>query len=292
MTWVVTGAGGQLGSVLFRELVKAGHSPIGLVSPAGPEPAGGRVVRVDLTDIVAVAAAIEAASPRHIIHTAAIAGVATALADPARARRVNVVATGDLARLAMRLGARFVFTSTDMVFNGEEAPYAEAHQPSPLSLYGRTKLEGELAARSNPNALIVRLPLLYGEPAVARASTFLSQIAALRGGAPLPLFVDEFRTPLSLEDAALALVRVAESDRAGVIHVAGPERLSRMDMGRLLAEALGVTDPELRAVRRSDVPAAEPRARDLSLDDAEYRRAFGAPAGRSMRDALRAAAGA
>lgn len=289
MTWVVTGAGGQLGSVIFRELLKRGKNPLGLVSPSGPAPAGGRTVRVDLGDIVAVTSAIEAVAARCIVHTAAVSSVAAALPDPGRARRINVVATGDLARLSMRLGARFVYTSTDMVFDGEGAPYAEAHEPSPLSVYGRSKLEGELAARNNPNALIVRLPLLYGKPAVTRESTFVAQVRALRAGAPLSLFTDEYRTPLSLEDAAESVLLAAESDRAGLLHLAGPERLSRMDMGRLLAERLGVSGAELRAIRREDALAAEPRPRDLSLDDAEFRRAFGVPAGRSMRDALRAA---
>jgi dTDP-4-dehydrorhamnose reductase len=249
----------------------------------------GRVVPVDLTDIVTVAAIIERARARYIVHTAAISSVAGALVDPGRTRRTNVVTTGDLARLAMRLGARFVYTSTDMVFDGESAPYNETQEPSPLSMYGRSKLEGELAARNNPNALVMRLPLLYGKPAVARGSTFLSQVRALRSGAPLSLFTDEYRTPLSLEDAAAAILLAAQSDRAGYLHVAGPERLSRMDMGRLLAERLGVLDPDLRSLRRADAPAPEPRARDLSLDDSEYRRAFGGAAGRSMRDALRAA---
>jgi dTDP-4-dehydrorhamnose reductase len=244
---------------------------------------------VDLTDAAALAAAIEQIAPRYIVHTAAISSVAGVLADPARARRVNVVATGDLARLAMRSGARFVYTSTDMVFDGESAPYTETHEPSPLSMYGRSKLEGELAARNNPNALVLRLPLLYGKPAVTRDSTFVSQVRALRGGAPLSLFTDEYRTPLWLDDAAAAVLLAAESDRIGCLHVAGPERLSRLDMGRLLAERLGVSRPELRPVLRADVPAPEPRARDLSLDDAEYRRAFGAPAGRPMRAALEAA---
>jgi dTDP-4-dehydrorhamnose reductase len=289
MTWIVTGAGGQLGSVIFRELVRRGESPMGLVSPGGPAPAGAGVVPVDLTDVVAVAAVFEQSAPRYIVHTAAISSVAGALADPGRTRRINVVATGELARLALRIGARFIYTSTDMVFDGESAPYAEAHEPSPLSMYGRSKLEGELAARNDPNALVIRLPLLYGKPAVARETTFVSQVRALTAGAPLSLFTDEYRTPLWLDDAARAILLAAQSDRVGCLHLAGPERLSRLDMGRLLAERLGVSRPDLRPVRRADVPAAEPRARDLSLDDSEYRRAFGAAAGRTMKDALQAA---
>jgi dTDP-4-dehydrorhamnose reductase len=286
MTFVVTGAGGQLGSVIFRELVQRGQDPLGLVSPSGPAPAIGRCVRVDLTDVLAVTAAIESADAHVIIHTAAVASVAAAFDDPARARRVNATATYDLASLAMRIGARFVYISTDMVFDGERAPYREDDATGPLSAYGRTKLEGEAAARNNPDALILRLSLLYGVPAVERETTFVGQARALRRGEPLTLFSDEFRTPLALEDAASAVIRCAESSLSGVLHVAGPERLSRLDMGRLLASRLDVTNANLCPVSRMGTPTLEPRAFDLCLDCATYVDAFGVPAGRMMADAL------
>jgi dTDP-4-dehydrorhamnose reductase len=292
MTWVVTGAGGQLGSAIVDALVRAGERVLGLGSPSGPLPRGAASLRVDLDDVVAVTDAIQqglaGARCRYVVHTAALSSVAGCLADPALARRMNSVATGDLARLAMRLGAHFVYTSTDMVFDGEGAPYAESAEPSPLSAYGRSKLEGEAAARNDPTASVVRLPLLYGLPSVDRKTTFRDQVAAIRRGEPLTLFEDEYRTPLSLRDAATAVIRITESSHSGVLHVAGPERLSRLDMGRKLAARLGVLNAELRAASRLDTAAPEPRARDLSLDGSEYERRFG-PAGRPMDEVLASA---
>jgi dTDP-4-dehydrorhamnose reductase len=286
MTWLVTGAGGQVGSVLLRLLTFRQEPAIGVVSPTGPAPEGARCERLDLADERAVAALLERYQPRVIVHVAALASVAAAAQDPAAAHRMNAVVTEHLARLAHEHAARFVYTSTDMVFDGERAPYAEHDAPEPGTAYGRSKLAGERATLSFPEHAVVRLPLLYGVPGVSRQTTFLDQMAALRAERPLSLFEDEWRTPLWLADAARALVRIAHSSEAGVLHLAGPERLSRLQMGRLLAEALGIASPAIQAIDRGGVPALEARPRDLSLSAARYTKVFGEAPGRRMADAV------
>lgn len=282
--WLVTGVSGQLGSVLSKHLADASEPTVGVASPTGPLPSSGTdVVRLDITDTAAVEDLVARRRPEYVIHAAAISGLAAAHADPERARRVNVLATQRLCDASVRIGARAIYVSTDMVFDGESAPYDESSQPAPVSAYGRSKLEGERAAFAAGGALVVRLPLMYGMPAVARSTTFVEQVRALRERRPLRLFHDEYRTPLSLEDAAARLVDAARSDLTGTIHAGGPERLSRLQMGLLLAEALGVVDPVIEKVSRLDAPSPEPRARDLSLASVRC-----AASGRTMREALRA----
>ena len=116
--------------------------------------------------------------------------------------------------------------------------------------------------------------MLYGLPCTPRATTFANQIAALRRGEPLKLFTDEFRTPVWLADAALALIVLARSELSGVIHVAGPERLSRYEMVRKFAELLRIDSPKLEAVSRLSIQSAEPRPADLSLDGTRFARIF------------------
>ncbi len=285
-TWLVTGAGGQLGSVLLRNLLRSDKSALGTASLDGPLPNQGSVVRLDIGDEKAVAQTLRRVRPKVIVHAAAMANVAAVLADPERAQAINVRATSALAALSAELGARFIYVSTDMVFNGEGAPYADDATPRPLSVYGRTKLEGEAVALAVAPAAVVRVPLLYGVPAVVRPTTFLAQLGALHQGSVLTLFFDESRTPRWPEDAARALVRVAESELTGVVHVAGPERLSRAEMGRAFAAALGVTSPNIVEISRNDGAAAEPRAADLSLVSARYESVFGEPSGRPIREAL------
>jgi dTDP-4-dehydrorhamnose reductase len=290
MTVLVTGVGGQLGGVLFRKLVGDGARALGVASPSGPVPSFGESRRVELADANAVIALVRECRPRLVVHAAAISSVAGAHANEAHARGINVLATACLARATENVGGRFVFVSTDMVFDGEAAPHSESSEPRPLSAYGRSKLDGERAALGGTAALVVRLPLLYGMPATPRPTTFASQVQALREGKPLNLFHDEFRTPLWLEDAATVLVRCAESELTGIVHAGGRERWSRFDMGLVLAEVLGVTAEGVRSVSRNDAPALEPRARDLSLDSSKYEARFGVTAGRPLRDALRAMA--
>src|SRR5689334_6759415 len=144
--WLVTGASGQLGSVLSKHLADASEPTVGVASPSGPLPSSGDVVRLDLTDTAALEDLVTRLRPEYVIHAAAISGLAAAHADPERARRVNVLATQRLCDAGVRIGARVVYVSTDMVFDGESAPYDESSQPSPVSAYGRSKLEGERAA--------------------------------------------------------------------------------------------------------------------------------------------------
>jgi dTDP-4-dehydrorhamnose reductase len=161
-----------------------------------------------------------------------------------------------------------------MVFDGEHAPYREEDEPAPLSVYGRTKAEAERVALAVPGNAVVRVSLLLGPSLTGRPSFHDEQAAALRAGRPLRLFEDEWRTPLTLQAAAQALLAVVGCGYAGVLHVGGPERLSRLDMGRRLAAALGVSAAGIVPTRRADLPSPEPRPRDLSLDSSRWRALF------------------
>ncbi|MCI0681419.1 MAG: sugar nucleotide-binding protein, partial [Gemmataceae bacterium] len=105
-------------------------------------------------------------------------------------------------------------------------------------------------------------------------SFFDEQTMALRAGRPVKLFADEWRTPLALATAARALVTVAFSDVTGLLHLGGPERLTRLEMGLRLAARLGADPRLVVAVRRDDIPSPEPRPRDTSLDSSRWRSLF------------------
>jgi dTDP-4-dehydrorhamnose reductase len=196
--------------------------------------------------------------------------VAEAHARPDDAHRINVEATRTLAQAARSVGARFVFSSTDMVFDGEAAPYRETDTPRPVSHYGRTKAEAEWVAADFDDTLVVRLPLMYGFARGPRDTTFAQQVAALGEGRPLRLFTDEFRTPIWLADAAVALIALGRSDQTGIIHVAGPKRLSRYEMVEQCARLLDIRDPQLVPTSRLSIDAHEPRPADLSLDGTRF----------------------
>jgi dTDP-4-dehydrorhamnose reductase len=187
---------------------------------------------------------------------------------------VNVEGTAALAEEAEKAGARFVLVSTDLVFDGSKGSYRESDPVAPLSVYGGTKAEAEAEAAACGRHVIARASLLYGPSIVGRPSFFDEQVAALRTNRPLNLFEDEWRTPLSLAAAARALLAIAHSDFRGMIHLGGPERLSRLEMGMLLANHLGTGRQAIVRATREGASSPEPRPRDTSLDSALWRKHF------------------
>jgi len=272
--WLITGAPGQLGSHVVRQLATEGRGVTILALARQPDVGteGVAVRQAELADLDALYAVVAEFRPTHVVHLAAMTAVGDCHRQPAVAERVNIEATRVLAVAAA--GARFVFSSTDMVFDGDAAPYGEADLPRPLSHYGRTKAAAEQALADIPNTLVLRIPLMYGFPCSRRQTTFAQQIAALRAGQPLRLFSDEYRTPVWLADAARAVIGLARSGLTGVIHVSGPQRLSRYELIARCADLLGLPARHLVAISRRDIDAAEPRPADLSLDGRRFAEAF------------------
>ncbi len=284
--WLVTGASGQLGGHVLRLLdADARVARVLALAGRGAVPqAHAETARIDLRDHDALIAAVRAFAPHFVVHAGAMTAVGEAFKDPDDALRVNAAATEALAQAATACGARLVFTSTDMVFDGRLAPYDEDSPPSPPSAYGRSKVAAERLLARFPRALAVRIPLMYGHPCTPRPTTFAQQLAALSASAPLNLFIDEYRTPIWVVDAARALIGLARSGLCdaprrpatgfdGLIHVAGPERLSRMEMILRAARLLGLPTASVRGVSRLSISASEPRPADLSLKSRRFGRA-------------------
>lgn len=266
----VTGASGYLGHAVLaaagdgRAVVRAGRGD-------------GCEVALDLDRPDAAAAALRAARPAVVLHLAAMSRMADCERDPDAARRANAVAAGALAVAAREVGARFVHVSTDLVFGGDAAPYAADATPQPRSVYGRSKADGERAVL-DAGGVVVRVPLLFGPSFDGRRGATDMLRAALRDQRAVALFVDEFRTPLHVADAARLLWTIADLPAVGsVLHLAGPERVSRHELGERFRAIAGLTALEIDALPNPDPT----RPADVSLR-------ADLPAGRSL-DAMLAA---
>ena len=214
--------------------------------------------------------------PTHVLYNTALSRVRDAEDDPERAHCLNHQVPERVARWCAEHDARITFVSTDLVFGERDAPeggFSLDATPGPLHVYGRTKAAGEAAVlKAHPQgAAVVRLPLLFGPSCGAGVGASDSLLAAIDRGEHPGLFTDEFRTPLDVRDAAAATIECLRARRVvGLVHVAGPERISRFELGRRVLRAHGWSaqdiDRVLRPTTRAAAGLAEQRAGDVSLD--------------------------
>ena len=222
---------------------------------------------LDLADEKAIEDAVEKIQPGVIIHAAAWTHIDECEKDPERAFHINATATEILAELTSRLGCRLVFVSSDMVFDGETGDYKEDDDTRPINIYGKTKLMGEKFIRSVcQNYVIARSALIYGHPMTNAGSFSETMLQTLRRGKIMPLFTDQFRTPILVQNLAQALLEIAGMTVTGTIHLGGGQRVDRYTFGRRLAVLNRFSEAQCRAVSMADIPLAAPRPRDVSLN--------------------------
>lgn len=262
---LVTGASGFLGYNVALA-ARDGWEVYGVVRSHPVAIPGVHIVRADLTGRGELGRLFREIRPHAVIHTAAIPNANTCQEHPAETFRINARVPVEIAAHCGDRGVDCVFTSTDMVFDGRNAPYREDFPTSPVSAYGEQKVRAEEGMLERcPSTLVCRMPLMFGPPGPASGSFLQSMIEAVREGREISLFVDEFRTPASVEDAATGLLTALSSGVSGILHLGGPERISRYDFGVLFVAAFGVPGARLRACLQRDVPMAAPRPSDVSL---------------------------
>lgn len=265
-TLLVTGAGGFLGPTICEKAAASWDVVAALHRNRITIPRA-RVAAVNLAAYPEVRELFEQIRPDAVLHAAALSNTEYCQTHPRESEAINVDATLNLAGLAADCGVPFVFTSTDLVFDGEHAPYSEESAIGPISVYGEQKARAESGIRQrHPDAVICRIPLLLG-PRSPGAEGFLAKmLGVVQRGEKLMMFDDEVRTPVAPAVAADGLLLALHKARATTIHLGGPERITRFEIGRLGAEVAGLAVANIVPCRRGDVPMATPRPRDVSLD--------------------------
>jgi dTDP-4-dehydrorhamnose reductase len=219
-----------------------GHRPV--------RPGHWRDVHLDLAAPSAIRAVVERERP------SAVFFCAYDKSNPS----ITVDAAVTTARAAVSQHARFVLFSSDLVFDGRTGGYTEQSPSTPISTYGRMKAEAEALVRAeHAGALVLRTSLLVGESGIMLRPEY--ECESLVRGQSVDLYRDEWRSPTHVDDVARASWELCSLEVSGVFHVAGPERLSRVELGRIVCELFHF-DPGL--IREVDRPASRPR--DTSLD--------------------------
>lgn len=249
---LITGGSGYLGRELLRQAVPGGWQVVATFHTHRPEISGVELIPLDLRDGPAAERALTALCPDIVIHTAY-------LQDGPDVHAVTVEGAAAAARAARAAGARLIHISSDVVFDGErEGSYAEEHEPTPISAYGRAKADAErLVAAADPGALIVRTSLIYGGDAPSKHELLALDAAA--GRADLAFFTDEIRCPVAVADLAAALLELAPTAVAGPLHVAGADAVSRYEFARLVVLASGGDAERLRSAASAGSGVRRPR---------------------------------
>ena len=269
MRILVTGALGQLGREICRLAESSEHTYVFTDSRVQSG-----VSKLDITDPEAVKAAVQGIDV--IVNCAAYTDVNRAETDPETARKVNAFAPAALAQAAKAAGAMLIHVSTDYVFDGtSNVPYTEDAAKNPLSVYGRTKLEGENAvAASGCRHLIFRTSWLYSNT----GKNFFLTMADLTGSKPeIKVVADQAGTPTYAYDLAYLITYIIEEnllDRTGVYNYSNEGVCSWFDFAAEICSMLGHT---CRVVpcRTEDYPSPAARPHYSVMDKAKVKRDFG-----------------
>lgn len=237
MRIAITGASGLLGRAIIasaspRHDIIAGIHSSDLLD-AGPI----EQCPLDLTDPQSIRRFVEESRPDCLIHSAAITDVDLCEREPKRAQVLNADATRLIVDAVRHLPTRVVYISTDYVFDGTAGPYSETGATNPINVYGKTKLEGELAVRSlDERGVIVRSASFLGIGGPEKPTFAERMLETMRTNPPLRAAVDQVSNVTPVDELASGIMRLIESGGTGIWHIAHPQMISRYDLAVMLAK--------------------------------------------------------
>ena len=262
---VISGAGGLIGSHLVgaaQRIAPTWHV-IGLTSRD-----------LDLADDAAIRETWPQLNPDLFIHCAALSKPQLCQESPHLAHTLNVDVTERLIDLGQ--GIPFIFLSSDQVFDGQHGGYDETAQVNPITVYAETKVAAERLVLANPKHTVIRTSLNAGLSPTGNRSCNEEMRLAWQEGRTLHLFTDEFRCPIPASVTARAIWELVLREEPGLYHLAGTERLSRWEIGKLFAARWPHLHPKLEPDSIRDFVGL-PRQPDLSLNCAKVQKCLSFP---------------
>lgn len=269
---MVIGATSLLGQYMMAEARSLGMEAVGTYNSTVPSDAGA-LRNLDIVEPDEVNERISQEGPDMVVLCSALTNVDRCEREPDLAYRVNAEGAFNVASACRSSGSKMVFVSTDYVFNGlKGGRYHEFDPPDPLSVYARSKLEGERvtldASRGN---LVCRVSVLYGWNRVGGRSNFVTWVIdSLRRGERVKLYTDQYVSPTYAPAAAKDILELGLRMK-GVCHTSGPDCLSRYEIGLRVAEAFRLDSALIDGVTTEEMPmlAKRPKRSCLAVDMAE-----------------------
>ena len=265
MRILITGSNGLLGQKIVRQALKKGTTFLATSKGdnRNPDCPSEKYQSLDICDATEIEKVFSDFEPTHIIHTAAITNVDACELNPEECELVNVTATHYLFEAAQKINAHFQLLSTDFIFDGEKGNYKETDEPNPLSVYAKSKVDGEaiLLNSDYKNHSVVRTIIVYGiGNNLSRNNIICWAKEALSKGQTMNIIDDQFRAPTWADDLAWACLRICELNKIGIYHISGPETLSIYTIVERVANYFGLSTETLTKTDSSTLnqPAKRP----------------------------------
>jgi dTDP-4-dehydrorhamnose reductase len=278
MKILITGSNGLLGQHLIKMLIETTAHEI-IATGRGEARLPFEISEqynyfsLDITDGIAVNDFLLEHKPVVIIHAAAMTQPDPCELNEVECWNVNVTATRFLVSAAETIKAKFIYISTDFVFDGMSGPYKETDEPNPVNYYGSSKLAAEKAVmESKLKWAVVRTVLVYGNILAGSRSNIISWVKEnLENNKPIKVVSDQWRTPTYVEDLAKGILLMVEKNAAGIFHISGEEGMSPYNMACTVADYLHL-DKSLMTEVNADTftqPAQRPLKTGFIIDKAK-----------------------
>jgi len=265
MKVLITGVNGYIGSNLRNYLQNNGFEVYGITSKESNDP---KIFQAEITNAQQIFNILNKIRPEIIVHTAAISSLNMCEENKQLAIKVNVEVTRNFINSITHVNPdiKFVFFSSDYVFDGGRGSYREDDPVNPTTFYGKTKAISEEEIKNNlKNYIICRTAAVFG-----RGGKFFNFIVnALQQNRVINVYEDAFFSPTYIDYLLDSLKELINIDFKGIIHITEGERLSRYDFALLVAEALGKDKSLIKPIK---LPENELIAKDSSLDSEFSRR--------------------
>jgi len=265
MKILITGASGLLGNkiaqiALPKHIVYSGYNQHPAIH--------GTLIELDITNQAQVESAFKKIKPDAVIHSAALTNVDLCEQNPELAEQVNVEGTLNIVENSMKTGSFLLYVSTDYVFDGEKGDYQETDTPSPINVYGKTKLQGEkTVSESSLDHCIARTCVIYGaQPAAGKDNFALWVLNNLKNNKPMNIVTDQIISPTYNHNLAEMILEALERRLTGIYNLAGATYLDRYTFIKLLAEEFSLDESLITPCDSSAMTWAAKRPRNSTLN--------------------------
>ncbi len=285
---LVIGSSGLLGQRLM-ELGKDRYEVSGTYNEHSSEDK--RSVRLDVTKKENVTSVVQKFKPDVIIDTHHLPSVDYCETHPDEAWRINVEGTKNVAEVAGTYSCKYVFISTDNVYDGEKTKqYNEKDKTHPINYYGKTKLIAERVIETLDNDFIIaRTSVLFGPHKgniVSKLPFPTWLVQELRHKREVRVVGDQYNNPTHTDSLCEFLFTLLEREKSGVFNVTGNENLNRYDFSLKIADIFGLNKNLIKQITSAELNQPAKRPKKLSLDISKAQRATGIK-GLSVEESLK-----